>query len=222
MTANSSGSVENEVADRLWHRRYGVLHRVQLAVRYHNKRERFFDGLDRGITALTALAATGAVATLLQKATATGTPAGPGLIELTLAAISAALSAFAVAYSPGAKARLHAQLASDFRKVWADCVGTGEQWEERHCDGFEAKALQAEVGEPPALGALVVQCENEIAIAEGQPERVRVLNWCQRWFKQVWNFDTTACPYIDREKAEGLRPPASRARPADGAEVTSA
>lgn len=218
MTTDSAASAE-DLADRVLARRYGVLHRVQLAVRYHNKRERFFDGADRLITAVTALAATAAVASLAQKVGGSGAGSSAGWPELTLTAITAALSAFAVAYAPGSKARLHAQLASDFRKVWADCVGAGEDWEMKQCDGFEAKALQAEVGEPPALGALILQCENEIAVAEGQPERIRVLTRRQRWFMHLWNFDTTSCPYIDSARAEKLRAPAPPVHPAESVEV---
>jgi hypothetical protein len=194
-------------ADHCWARRYQTLHRIQLAVRYHGKRERFFDGSDRFLTAFTALAATSAISVLAQRAfqqAATAGSASPTWLELTLGAMTALFAMVAMVYAPGIKARMHGQLGSDFRKLWADCIAAGEDWKAEQCDSFAARVLQIEVGEPPTLAALVTQCENEIAVAEGQPDRIRVLGRWRSFWKHWWNFDTTALPLLDKAKVRAM------------------
>jgi hypothetical protein len=211
-------ALDDDELDRLWTRRYVALHRTQLAVRYHQRREGFFDSLDRFTTAITALSATAAAAVIYQKSGSV--PGSPGSLELVLTGLAAVMAAVAVSYSPGARARLHGQLASDFRKLWAEMVGAGEEWSAEQCDKFEAKLLLAESSEPPAMAALVTQCENEIALAEGQPRRIRVLGW-RGWLMHFWNFDATGLQLIDPEKADKLLPPQPPESRPSGDGVTS-
>ena len=61
------------------------------------------------------------------------------------------------------------------------------------------------MGETATLGALVVQCENEIAIAIGQPERVRELGLWRSILKNWIDFDTTRIPQIGAGAARAIR-----------------
>jgi hypothetical protein len=72
------------------------------------------------------------------------------------------------------------------------------------CNQFAARVLQAEVGETAQLGALVVQCENEICVAAGQPENVRELGFWRTLLMHWWNFDPTKIPRIKPEKLLAL------------------
>ena len=135
-----------------WKRRCEVIHRVQLSTLYHHKRERFFDSLDRSFTALTLVGATAATAAILkQVANATDK------IELWFSLVAAVSACFQVAFTPGAKATLHKQLAADMRRLWSSFEEAGEEWSHEQCDSFTAKMLSLEAGESAPLGALAIQ-----------------------------------------------------------------
>ena len=52
-----------------------------------------------------------------------------------------------------------------------------------------AKLAQIESGEPKTLSALTRQCQNELAAALDQPEKIFPLKWHERMFLQVLSFD---------------------------------
>ena len=192
--------MSTEGDDRCWTRRSECVHRIKLSLLYHLKRERFFDSLDRFITAATTISATAAVAVLFRTVGAIGT-----LLEVWLAGVAAAMSAVSIAYSPGLKARTHGQIAANMRRLWSQCEAAGEAWTSEQCDQFTANVLLAEEGEPAQLGALVVQCENEIARSLDHVEGVRELSWWPSLWKHWWNFDTTGLTPLSAARVAELR-----------------
>ena len=193
-------SSSDAVADRCWVRRWDCVHRIKLSLIYHLKRERFFDSMDRFITAVTTIAATAAVAILVRTVGDIGTT-----FEVWLTAVAAVMSAVATAYSPGSKARGHGQIASNMRRLWAECEAAGENWSQEQCDAFSARVLLAEDGETAQLGALVVQCENEIARSVDNLEGVRELGWWRSLWKHWWNFDTCDLRPLSTPRVAELR-----------------
>lgn len=192
-----------EDADYLhrWRRRCEAIHRVQLSTLYHHKRERFFDSLDRIATATTLVTATAAAAAIL-KASSTS---GGGQIELFFSFLAALAATLQVAFTPGAKAAMHGRLAGEMRRLWARFEQAGEEWTHQQCDTFTAAILELEAGESAQLGALVTQCENEIALATGRFKDIRELGFRRSLLKHWWNFDVTAIPLIKRQKVEAMR-----------------
>lgn len=168
-----------------WNRRYLVLNQIQLSVLYHRKRERFFDSLERLMQAVVTASATGGVALLLAAQS-------DKTFELWFMATTAAVSMIQLAYAPGAHAKQHAQLATEFHNLWAEGIAIGEEWTPEECNTLQSRALKIGAAEPPQLGAVVVLCENEIAMAAGQPSKVRALPIYMRLLKHLWNFDVTS------------------------------
>ena len=195
----SQNAVEDDF-DRRWGRRCEAIHRIKLSLLYHLKRERFLDSFDRFVTAFAALSATAAAATLYKALGTVG-----GWFEVILTAAAATLSVVAISYVPGSKARLHAQIAVNMRRLWAECLASGEDWSSERCAEFESRTLLAEEGEPAQLGALVTQCENEIAVSVDNLEGVRVLSRWQSWFKHWWNFDTTRLRCLSTKEIVEIR-----------------
>lgn len=163
-----------------WERRYTIVYGLQLSVLYHRKRERYYDMLERLLQTLVTASATSGVTLLL----ATDKKA-----ELWLVGAAAVVSMIQLAYSPAARARQHAQLASDYQVLWAEAAARGEHWTDEDCNSFQSKSLRIGATSPPQLGALVVDCENEIALAYGSPNEVRHVPFYMRWLKHVWNWD---------------------------------
>lgn len=163
-----------------WERRHAIVYGLQLSVLYHRKRERYYDMLERMLQTLVTASATSGVSLLL----ATDKKA-----ELWLVGAAAVISMIQLAYSPAARARQHAQLASDYQVLWAEAAARGEHWTDEDCNSFQSKSLRIGATSPPQLGALVVDCENELALAYGAPSEVRRVPIYMRWLKHVWNWD---------------------------------
>lgn len=174
------------------------MHRAQLTILYHYKRERFFDSIDRFITALTLVTASAATAAIYSAEKKSA-------IELWMALAAAIGSCIQVAYTPGAKASIHRQIASDMKRLASRFEEAGEEWSDAQCDKFTAELLNLEASEPAPLGALVVQCENEVAIASGRFEDIRELKPLQAFFMHWWNFDVTMLKPISSDRAAALR-----------------
>jgi hypothetical protein len=160
----------------LWNRRYEVIYHMRLSTLYHQKREHYFDQADKFCTLLTTVSAA--------------------------AAITAILSVLQLVLNFGARSREHGKLAVDFRRLRAEAERAGAHWTEEQCADFAARALEIEAGEPPSLGALVLQCQNELAVTMGKPADRYHLRFYERWFKHFWNFNADAiCA-----RREGARP----------------
>jgi len=168
-----------------WRRRYGILNQIQLSVLYHRKRERFFDSLERLMQAVVTASATGGLALLLASQS-------DKTFELWFMATTAAVSMIQLAYAPGAHAKQHAQLATEYHNLWAEGIAVGEVWSNEECNALQSRSLKIGAAEPPQLGAVVVLCENEIAMAAGQASKVRELPLYMRLLKHLWNFDVTS------------------------------
>lgn len=181
-----------------WNRRSRAVYRAQLSVLYHHKRERFFDSIDRLITVITLVSATAAAAAIYKETQS-------GCLELILALIAAIASCIQVAYTPATKASLHRQLAADMKRLAAKFEEVGEDWSHSDCDRFTAELLNLEAGEAAPLGALVTQCANEIALADGRFEDIRELGPLQSLFKHWYAFDVTSLKPIDAGRAAELR-----------------
>jgi len=167
-----------------WVRRHECIYKLQLSVLYHRKRERYFDMLERLLQTLVTASASGGVALLLAAQTDRS-------FALYFVAAAAVVSMFQLAYAPAARARQHAQLATDYQSLWSESIVLGEVWSAQTCDTVQSKWLRIGTSSPPQLGALVVDCENEIAIAYGSRENVRVIPVYMHALKHIWNWNTT-------------------------------
>lgn len=182
--------------NHLWQRRHEILYRLRLSVLYHVVREGFFERLSKGIAAITALAATAAFASFAD----TWPPA-----KVWLALSTAALSVFALVYAPSERARKHAQLAADFRRLYVEAHTAGEVWNGEQCNHFAARTVEIESSEPLPLAALMAYCQNRLAISSGQEELQVPLTFLERHLKQWISFDPGAMSARQRKRNERLR-----------------
>lgn len=165
-----------------WEERWSLLWRVRVSAFYHSKRERFLDGVDRAAKAASALGGAAAFGWLKNE---------PG-VGMAFAAVITLISTLSLVYGPSTKARRHAELAKDFKRLEADIVTCGNSLSQDKVAAFEARLALLESGEPASLGALVTQCHNELAFALGKPELVTPLPFWQRMFKNWFDFDQSA------------------------------
>lgn len=173
----------NSVND-FWTRRHGALYRVELSVLYHQKRERFFELCDKWAKAIAVIGGSAVM----------GKVAGGESLVWIAGAITLT-STLSLVFGFSDRSKRHAELARNFRQLEAEMVAVGEsELGEPVLCRWEEKPRQLESHEPPALGGLVVLCQNELAAAASQPERIVPLTWWQRRFVQFFDFHPTASP----------------------------
>ena len=160
---------------------WGLLWNIRLSALYHLKRERFLDGADKASKAFSALG--GAAAFSQIKSSGEGGLLITGLITL--------ISTLTLVYSTSSKARRHAELARDFRRLEADILVLGDAITMSDIAKFESKRVSLESAEPASLGALVTQCHNELCESFGLIEQITPLGFLDRFFKNIVDIDQT-------------------------------
>lgn len=165
---------------------WGVLWNIRLSALYHLKRERFLDGADKASKAVSALGGAAAFSQL---------KANPEL-GLWVVGFITLVSTLSLVYSTSSKARKHAELARDFRRLEADILGLGDAITAPEIAKFEAKRVSLESSEPASLGALVTQCHNELSEATGHRDQITPLPMLHWLFKNWFDIDQT----MPREK----------------------
>lgn len=155
---------------------HDLLFGVRRSIRYHNRRERFFDRLHKISTFLAALAGTATVASVLAQA---------GSLAITFAVAVAVFSVIDLVVGTAQQARLHNNLARrffDLEKAIITCKDPSED----AIVNFKAQRLDIEANEPPPLKVLDSMCHNELLRAMGYDESRYVnIKWYQRWLSQL-------------------------------------
>lgn len=157
---------------------WGLLFSVRRSVRYHARRERFFDGVhDLGALAA-AIFGSAAVASLLGQL-------DPALVTATVT-VTAVAGACELVFRTTKKARLHNDLAREFIALEKDIVLAGEDLPEARLRELQARRLDVEAREPPALRVLDAMCHDELVTALGIEDSERANpTWLQRRFANV-------------------------------------
>ena len=162
--------------ERLWDRRYQAIYTTRLSYLYHKKRERFFDLCDKMTKCATVL-----LGAFLLKEQLLGE-----FLQYVGAAVSA-LGLMSLVFSYGDKKQKHKELAEEFGTILSKIELKGEHdFNEQDVNFWQSEIQKLNVKEPPALGTLVVLCQNELAIVEKQPEKLvkiqfhkqLLANWC--------------------------------------------
>ncbi|MFA6312647.1 MAG: hypothetical protein WC681_14285 [Sterolibacterium sp.] len=146
----------------LWDKRHETLYRVELSILYHKKRERFFEVCDKLAKAIAVIGGSAAFAQL-----------GGAEVMAYVGAGIVATSTLSLVFGLSDRSRRHAELAMNFRQIEAEIVARGERdFTETEVSVWASKVRMLESSEPAALGALVTICQNELAIAQGQPNKI--------------------------------------------------
>lgn len=122
---------------------WSLLFGVRRSVRYHMRRQRFFDRLDRAAALASLVAGSSTVVALLASV-------GEGLV-LAAAAATAAAGACAAVFMPGRRARQHNDLAREFIGLERDLIGTAGDLTPERLAELADRRLAIEAGEPPIL-----------------------------------------------------------------------
>ena len=108
-------TTNNPESDRLWKLRHDVVYRAELSSLYHQKRERFFELLDKSTKAVSVF---GGSAALLNASSAP--------VIVYLAAIITFFSVISLVFGFSEKARRHSELKRRYRILIAEIMACGE------------------------------------------------------------------------------------------------
>ena len=158
---------------------WSLLFAVRRSVRYHRRRERFFDRWHRFGALASAIAGSAAIASLLAKFSAT--------LVTGLVAAAAVAGALELVFGFARSARLHNDLAREFTTLEQELVQAGEDVAPARLRDLEGRRLEIESREPPVLRVLDAMCHDELVTALDIEEGQRTdPTWVQRmlahWF----------------------------------------
>lgn len=147
--------------DEVWANRCGLHHKAWVQLRYHRRRQRFFDLADRGTKSLTVLLGASLLGQHLQ-----------AWLPLVASAISA-LGLLALVFGYGDRKQLHKELAETAANLIAaiEHVPAGELTP-ANAASWASDYARLCAKAPPPLKTLTLVCEREQATADGHPDHV--------------------------------------------------
>lgn len=172
---NASPPVDEAALDAAWQARCGLLYRAWVQLRYHRRRQRFFDLADKLTKSLTVLLGASLVGQHVQQ-----------WLPLVASAISG-LGLLALVFGYGDRKQQHKELAESAAALIGEIerkpagelsAATVAQW------GGEFARLLAKA--PPQLKALTLICEHEQSTADGHPSHVARPHLARRAMAQFW------------------------------------
>jgi hypothetical protein len=155
-------------------RRHGLLFGIRRSIRYHSRRRRFFDKVNKFSTFLTALGGTATIASVLAEM--------GRLWTLTFATSVAVFSAVDLVVGTAQAARLHDDLSRDFINLEKEFISIKDFTEDDY-RRLSAIRLEIEAKEPPVYKVLDAMCHNELCRALGYHDCEHAeIKWYQRLF----------------------------------------
>jgi hypothetical protein len=157
-----------------------LLFGVQRSIRYHSRRQGFYDFWNTLTNAISIIFGAGTVLALLS------TYRWSDELRVWLPALITVVATFNLVWGTSRMARLHNDLYRRFVALEKDMISSDEQ----AYTTFYANRLEIEADEPPVKFALDVLCHNELTRARGQKTFYDV-NWWQRLWSHLYSFSGT-------------------------------
>jgi hypothetical protein len=157
--------------DPVWNQRCDVKHKAWVQVRYHRRRQRFFDLADKLTKSLTILLGASLLGHTVQEH-----------LPLIASAISA-LGLLALVFGYGDRKQMHKELAEQDAALVAsiESVPAGELTPAKTAQ-WSAEYLRICMKAPPPLKTLTLICEREQSTADGHPDHIANPHWSRRAF----------------------------------------
>ena len=175
-------SANQSTSDPCWTDRQNLIYDIRLSALYHQKRARFFDLVDKVCSSVAIFGGASAFAAV----------AKPEIVQWLGATIALTSTANLVADVPG-KSRRHSELVAAFRALEAEIERKGPlEFQRADLNEWAAKRAALEASEPAALTVLVAICQNELARALDQKNKIVPLPWFKKCLAQWLDFELPA------------------------------
>lgn len=164
-------NITDEQWQTLWARRCDALYKSNITARYHRRRQRFFDLIDKCTKAATVLLGASLLGETVKE-----------YVPLVASSISG-MGLLALVFGYGDRKQAHKELAESATQLIAKIE---EAPTALLTDALTALWLaehsRLNSREPPSLKTLVILCEREQATANGHPDHVPSPHWFKRFF----------------------------------------
>ena len=165
------------MGDDLDNRYHDLLFGVRRSVRYHMRRRRFFEQLDRLVSFLVVVWVT----TIVYCVTVAGAEEARRLAMVAFGLVVPVAAIYLIGGSPWMRVREHARLARRFVELEQKLNRTPSEATLRYVTHMR---LVIEAEEPPVMRVLDCICHNELCQAMGYDERAQI-GFFQRLFAQI-------------------------------------
>jgi hypothetical protein len=159
--------------------RDALLFGVRRSVRYHRRRERFFDAWGKFTSAVNVIFGSAAVTAILGSHPHLGIAAG---------IVVAVMSTVDLVVGSSTSARNHSDLARRFIELEAKIERASA---DASLAEFKEGRLEIEGDEPPVLRTLDAICHNELAKSMGRDDQIYKVGFFRRRLAQFISFDTS-------------------------------
>lgn len=159
---------------------------VQRSIRYHARRQAFYDTCNNLTNAVSIILGAGTIAALVNTL-----PAADQL-KLVFPAVITVVSTFNLVFGTARAARTHNDLYRRFVAIEADMMVT-TALDEQALARVRRERLSVEADEPPTKFALDVMCHNELVRAKGG-EEYRSVTPLQRFLAHFFSFAEASFP----------------------------
>ena len=163
---------------------------VQRALKYHLRRQAFYDSWNNVTNGAGILLGAGTVVALVQNVNALAVASS---VAITV------LSTFNVVWGTSRRARLHSDLHRRYAGLEKKIV-SAEKIDEHTCRTARAERLVIEADEPPTMFVVSVLSHNDVARATGAGDYFQVPLW-QRWLAHFWAFPEARFAPVKRTAA---------------------
>lgn len=159
----------------LWHERHQVLYRVELSVIYHLKREKFFNRCDKFTKVISIVGGSTVIVQLL----------APQALLVIAAAITIS-SVASLIFNFSDKAKSHWELAKNFRQLESEIFNKEKLiFNAQDLSGWNSRIRDIEKNEKANISTLVIICQNELARAQNQPEKIVKIPFLKKFFAHL-------------------------------------
>jgi len=161
--------VSDDIPDHVWDSRCDLMHRAYVTYRYHRRRQRFFDLLDKGTKSLTVALGASLIGDSLKR-----------FAPLAASAISL-LGLLALVFGYSDKKQTHKELAEMAMQIIASIEKTPvSKLNTESLSEWSAEMARLNAKEPPTLKTLVTICEHEQSTAVGHADHIKLPKWHRR------------------------------------------
>ena len=146
-----------------------MIYDVAISARYHRKRQRFLDLIDKITKAATVLLSASLFGAMLKE----GAPVVAGVIS--------SLGLLSLVFAYGDRKQAHKELAEAFMNFRSRMERSAvSELSDELCRQWASEFHILNAKEPPQLKTLVLVCEYEEHVAQGHHNLVTQPNWCKR------------------------------------------
>ena len=168
---------EQSDIQRAWYKEHFA---VQRSIKYHTRRQAFYDSWNNITNAVSILLGAGTVAALARELPLAD------MLSVVFPIVITIFSTLNLVWGTTRRARLHNELYRRFIELQRKMVSSSAV-EAQACRIFRGERLAIEADEPPTMFVLSALCHNEVARANGAGEYFQVSLW-RRCLAHVWRF----------------------------------